>query len=109
MLKRACFTLLTALPLAVLACGSDAVSGSSSPDGGTDGSPGFEAGPGSGDSGTGPHDGGGTSPDGSSTTSDGGVPPPPTTCPQTFTLPDQGYTTVVLQTDYLGVDRRDRR
>jgi glycosidase len=29
---------------------------------------------------------------------DGG--PPPTTCPETFSLADKGYTTVVLQTDY---------
>jgi glycosidase len=28
--------------------------------------------------------------------------PPPTTCPYTFSLPDKGYTTVVLQTDYAG-------
>ena len=37
---------------------------------------------------------------GSSSSTGGG--PPPTTCSHTFTLPDMGYTTVVLQTDYAG-------
>ena len=40
-----------------------------------------------------------------STSSSGGAPdagPPPATCPHTFTFPDMGYMSVVLQTDYDG-------
>lgn len=57
-------------------------------------------------------DGGGMADGGPTATTDGSAPtpdaslplldagPPPTTCPQTFTIPDNGYTTVSLETDF---------
>ncbi len=95
---------LAGLPLALVACGSDQVSPSSTEDGGGDGSPYIPPDGGSAsDSATGA-DGGST--DGSSGSHDGSTgkhdaAPPPSTCPETFSLPDNGYTTVVFQADYL--------
>ncbi len=111
---------LVALPFAVYACGGDELqSGTSSTSTALGGSGfgGFSLGgsglggagagttttttttTGSGGAG-GSHDGGTGTMDGSSGSPDGG--PPPATCPQTFSLPDQGYSSVVLQTDYNG-------
>ncbi len=103
MLTRAVLCLVTTLPLALLACGSDQVNAPSADGGGDDGS--FlppDGGPGEG--GPGP-DGSSGSPDGSTGNKDGSTGfldagPPPSTCPYTFSLPDSSYTTVQLQTDY---------
>jgi glycosidase len=99
MLRRVILCFVTALPLALLACGASSTAAYKPPpllsDSGADGSSSTVDG-GSGDAST--HDGspgsgdGSVAPDGSIVT--------PTTCPETFTLPDNGYTTVVLQTDY---------
>ncbi len=100
MLRRVILCFVTALALALLGCRADSTSPYSPPpllsDGGVDGSASTGDGGASGDAST--HDGspgsgdGAVLPDGSTVT--------PTTCPATFTLPDSGYTTVVLQTDY---------
>jgi neopullulanase len=104
MLTRAVLCLVTALPLALLACGSDQIQ--SAADGGDEdeGSP-YAIDSGSADASAG-QDGspGKPSPDGSTGSQDGSSTPegapPPTTCPYTFSLPDSGYTTVQLETDY---------
>ena len=97
--------LLAAAPVAVLACGSDQSSSFAPPpiiEYGDDGGASRDA-----SSGPPRADGGPDAAPGNDAamTSDGGQPPAPdaatpSTCPQTFTLPDNGYTTVVLQTDY---------
>jgi neopullulanase len=105
MLTRAVLCLVTALPLALLACGSDQVQSSNDGGEGEDGAL-FPPDSGSTSSeGGGPgHDGSAGSPDGStgsdSSTGSPEAAPPPTSCPYTFSLPDSGYTTVQLETDY---------
>ena len=98
MLRRVILCFVTALPLGFLACSSEQASPYEPPpllDGGGDDAS-SNADGGSGDGST--HDGatglgdGAVSPDGSTVT--------PTTCPETFSLPDNGYTTVQLETDY---------
>jgi glycosidase len=98
-MKRFIPCFLAALPLAVFACGSDQTAPYSPP-------PLLDSGIGTGspaDGGTG--DGSSNPPPDGSAGSDGSTPspeaaPPPATCPEAFTLPDQGYTTVQLETDY---------
>ncbi len=98
MLRRVILCFVTALPLGFLACSTEQASPYEPPsllDGGGDDAS-SNADGGSGDGST--HDGatglgdGAVSPDGSTVT--------PTTCPETFSLPDNGYTTVQLETDY---------
>jgi glycosidase len=99
MLRRVILCFVTALPLAVFACSAPQASPYTPPPlsdgGGVDGSSNTLDG-GSGE--------GSTTHDGATGSSDGAVSPeaapPPTTCPETFTLPDNGYTTVQLETDY---------
>jgi glycosidase len=103
MLTRAALCLVTTLPLALLACGSDQVQ-SPGGDGGQDDGALFPPDAGAGDASAGP-DGSSAAPDGSTGSKDGspGSPeaaPPPTSCPETFSLPDNGYSTVQLETDY---------
>ena len=111
-------TVAAAVPLALFACGSSGPldthkTSSSSPDGGWGygGAGGTGAGAGGVDGGgglggTGPMDGSVGSPDGSldgSPDSSPGTPdsgPAPTTCPATFAIPDNGYSNVLLETDY---------
>jgi glycosidase len=99
MLRRVILCFVPALPLAFLACRSDDASPYKPPpllsDSGVDGSPATGDG-GSGEATTGD---GAASGDGS-VSPDGGSTVTPTTCPETFTLPDNGYTTVQLETDY---------
>jgi glycosidase len=117
-MKRLALHCIAALPLTLLACGSNQVA---APDGGDSATfPGADAGQakdatGGKDSTTpiGSKDGatpdatkeGSAGPDASldaptSTGDSGGDAGVPTTCPETFSVPDNGYTTVVLQTDY---------
>ncbi len=98
MLRRVILCFVTALPLAFLACSTEQGSPYKPPPlldgGGDDASSNVDGGSGEGST----HDGstglgdGAVSPDGSTVT--------PTTCPETFSLPDNGYTTVELETDY---------
>jgi neopullulanase len=88
------------LSVALFACGSSNSSAPTGDGGRRDG--GLDA-PSSTDGG-GSHDGS-SHPKDASTDADSSLPlldagPPPTTCPETFTLPDSGYATVVLMTDY---------
>jgi glycosidase len=108
MLRRVIVCSVAATLLACFGCSTEQASPYQPPpllDGGyagADGSAGGHADGGGSSSGSGDAslaDGSGGSPDGS-VGSDGGSIVPPTTCPQTFTLPDSSYTTVNLETDY---------
>ena len=86
---------LTVLPLAFLACGSNGAAPYKPPplialDGGSDGMP-IVGDAGGGETSTGSHDG---------SVPQDAAPITPTTCPESFSLPDDGYTTVQLETDY---------
>jgi len=105
-MSRVVLCVVAAIPLALLACSStNGPSGYVPPplgidaggggNGAQDGSPGTPGSPGSDAS---ADDGSAIPNDGSMGTMDAG--PPPTTCPETFSLPDNGYTTVQLETDY---------
>jgi glycosidase len=102
MFLRAVFAVASVLALApaLVACGASNHASSPPPGqdgGGTDSAPGADARPG--DASPPPKDGSSeASPDAGTGLLDAG--PPPTTCPETFTLPDDGYSTVVLMTDY---------
>ena len=85
------------LALVVAGCGSDQIANNGPPalDGGADG-PSFHGDAATGDGATGHSDG---SADGSSGGPDAKA-PLPSTCAETFTLPDSGYSTVQLETDF---------
>jgi glycosidase len=119
-LRFVAVSLVLGAPLAPLACGSSGSSPYTPPpivipeDGGASSSSG-SVGTGSNSSGSSGASSSGASSSsggGASSSSSGGSPydggtlldggPLPTTCPYTFSLPDSSYTTVVLQTDYLG-------
>ncbi|MGD0526796.1 MAG: alpha-amylase family glycosyl hydrolase, partial [Polyangiaceae bacterium] len=104
MLRRVILCIVAAVPLACVGCSSEQASPYHPPallDGGYVGADGSSSGHGDGGS-----SGDGSLPDGSTGSPDGSIGPdggaivPPTTCPETFTLPDSGYTTVNLETDY---------
>jgi glycosidase len=87
------------LPLAGFACGgSNPASSPPSRDAGTDGPVIRQIGSDAGDASTHAKDSSVDASEAATGPLDAG--PPPATCPETFTLPDSGYTTVVLQTDY---------
>jgi glycosidase len=101
---------VVAASLAPIACGSSVSSTYNPPpltgigsDGGSGTGPGTTGSNGDGSAGS-QGDGGGGSGDGGAGGQEGGADSSivtPATCPQTFSLPDNSYTTVVLQTDYL--------
>jgi glycosidase len=109
-------TLLTTLPLSFLACGSDQIAQHDAggfADAGVDARSALDGGERGKDATTrdgGEPDGGrrdGSRPSDGSTEADGASDStpnadaaPPTTCLETFSLPDMGYASVVLQTDY---------
>jgi glycosidase len=101
-----CLLVAAAGAFSVAGCGSDQVGATGTDGGGDDGSLVPPDGGVPGEGGTGPdgsmsgNDGSTGSPDGSMPHHDAG-PPPPTSCAQTFSLPDSGYSTVVFQADYL--------
>jgi neopullulanase len=86
------------LPLALLGCGGGPAAAVPPQDGGLDGPVIREIDSSSGDAKTHPKDAASDTAETETGPLDAG--PPPTTCPETFTLPDSGYTTVVLMTDY---------
>jgi glycosidase len=111
-MRRVAVSFAFVMPVAVVACGSDALSPVNPggfADAALDSGAVVEAGDAGGvDATTHGHDAGGA-PDATTgdagTAPDGSAPPDvliplPSTCPATFSLPDKSYTTVVLQTDY---------